>query len=189
MKNLTFFLFVSIFLAACNLPSAALQMGSSNNNALLPLAVGRTWTYQVTGLGSFPTCTTGTHSQTVTGQKIMGKVQGLQMAWVCENTQPNLYNVNGDVVRTYAHGSVWLSVLDQPVNEGHTWTSGARNFVWHQAGSVSVPAGNFGDCWMRQNTVVNVSYATFCRGVGMVLTHQEDANGNGWDGQLISKSF
>jgi hypothetical protein len=72
-----------------------------------------------------------------------------------------------------------------------TLTSSGYTRTWHSAGTVSVPAGSFDDCWRVDQVGTNNDNSTFtyCRGVGLVAEHTDDGSGNGADVVLTSKSF
>jgi len=76
--------------------------------------------------------------------------------------------------------------LDTPVEEGHRWQdSVGRSLSWHKAGSVTVPAGTYHDCWERRLASATENGAvTFCRGVGQVRYSMSS-----YSAELRSKSF
>jgi hypothetical protein len=79
--------------------------------------------------------------------------------------------------------------LDTPVQEGTSWSNGAGSFTWHDAGSVTVPAGTFSRCWKATENASYTAYTVFCRGVGAVEWYRRDAQGNGFDARLVAKNF
>jgi hypothetical protein len=95
----------------------------------------------------------------------------------------------GDEV-DYDYQGAWTVSVDPTLVDGHSWPGAAGiTLTWHRvAGSVSVPAGTFGDCWKRQSSQTSNSYDVFCRGVGIVISHF-DLNGNGSEWKLTSKNF
>lgn len=171
---------------------SALPTPDSSNpgeTALLPLAVGRSWTYQVTQLGSYSTCATGSQTESVTSQSVVGGRAAFDVSSWCSASGTNTLSVNGDQVSLY-YGGAWNVILDVPVEEGHSWTVyGTIQYTWHDAGTVTVPAGTFTQCWRREQVVSYTAYTIFCRGVGAVRDYSADLNGSGWDAQLASKSF
>jgi hypothetical protein len=153
-----------------------------------PIAMGRAWTYQVEELGAFPLCPSGIHTgSTISEGEVHGK-HAFEVTSLCANVDSSFYAVDGDVVQVEYQGT-WILALDAPVEEGHTWSNGASTFTWHDAGSVTVPAGTFDDCWVAEQNVDYDAYTIFCRGVGPVHWHSEDLLGNGFDAVLTEKNF
>jgi hypothetical protein len=161
--------------------------GGSVDTRIDPIELGYEWTYEVEVLGTYPLCKQGTHSGFVLGEKEVGGKQAFQVQSLCPGAGVSSYYVDGDRVEVY-YGGNWLLALDTPVEEGHTWSNGASTFTWHDAGTVTVPAGSFDDCWTAKENVANESYTTFCRGIGPVHWHVE-SGGNGFDAKLSAKNF
>jgi hypothetical protein len=152
-----------------------------------PIAVGRSWSYNVEVLGNYLGCSPGKHDGKVLRA---GSYQGrnaFEVQSFCEGFGSSWYSVVGDVVDLYY--SAWIRVVDAPVTEGHTWTSGTSTITWRDMGSVTVPAGTFSRCYRAEANVGYPSYTVFCRGVGPVRWYTKDKAGNGYDAQLVSKSF
>jgi hypothetical protein len=60
-----------------------------------------------------------------------------------------------------------------------------NTYKWVKAGTVSVKAGKFSDCWKRQDMSPDKGYyEIFCRGVGQVKFHEAE-----FDAELDSKNF
>jgi hypothetical protein len=157
------------------------------DNRIDPITVGRSWTYQVTTLGNYPLCPSGTHTAEAVSVAQRDGKYAYEVTSLCANAGEFFYSVDGDVVQWDYQGT-WLLVLDAPVQDGHSWTNGTTSYAWHDAGSVAVQAGTFANCWIAQDTA-GPSYTTFCRGVGPVHWHYEDAFGNGYDALLTAKNF
>ncbi len=153
-----------------------------------PLEVGRSWTYAITEIGTYPVCPGGTHSGTALASAMVAGKQAIQVQSACANAGTAYYVVDGDLVQVDVAGA-WLTALASPVQEGQTWSEGSDSFTWHSAGTVTVPAGTFGDCWSATQNVAYSAYAIFCRGVGPVRWYTKDAQGNGYDAQLRAKNF
>jgi hypothetical protein len=168
--------------------SAGAAGGPSLDQQIDPIAVGRKWTYDVTIYGVYPLCQEGIHSGQVLSEKEVAGRHAHQIQSLCPAAGVSSYSVEGDRVWVY-YGSAWVLALDAPVEEGHTWSNGASDFEWQSAGSVGVPAGTFDDCWTARELVAWESYTVFCRGVGPVRWHVKDASGNGFDAELVEKSF
>lgn len=161
--------------------------GVAAPDAIDPVAVGNKWTYDVTVLGTFPICHAGTSVAEVLGAKTVGGKPAFQVQSFCPGAGTSSYYVTGDHVEIYYDG-VWVLALDAPVTEGHTWSNGVDGFVWHDVGTVTVPAGTYTRCYEAKE-VGSPNVTTFCRGVGPVKWHYEDANGNGYEAILTAKSF
>lgn len=153
-----------------------------------PLVVGSSWTYDVTELGTYPLCPSGSHTGSVVSKGAKdGKPEAFGVKSLCENAGVLYYAVEGDLVQYDAMGT-WVIALDAPVKEGHAWSTGAATLTWHDAGAVTVPAGTFDSCW-KAAADGSEAYTIFCRGVGPVRWHVIDASGNGYDAVLTAKNF
>lgn len=161
--------------------------GDAGDDRIDPLAVGRTWTYQVTEVGSYPSCPSGMHDGAVVGEGARNGKHAFEVRSLCANVGNLYYAVAGDVVEWDDLGT-WLLVLDAPVQDGHAWSNGLTTYKWHAAGTVTVPAGAFDRCFDAKDES-GESFTTFCRGVGPIRWHYRDAMGNGYDATLTSKSF
>ncbi|HEX7666803.1 MAG TPA: hypothetical protein VF407_19880 [Polyangiaceae bacterium] len=163
--------------------------GTSSALAIDPIAMGNAWTYDVTVAGSYSACTNGSSTSNVTQAATVGGKDGFLVSSFCASLGSFWYSVDGDRVYVY-DGSKWTVALDAPVQDGHTWTGAGDTLVWKSAGSVTVPAGTFGDCFTAEDQAAPSYYAvTFCRGVGPVKWHYRDASSNGYDAVLTAKSF
>lgn len=149
-----------------------------------PIALGRTWTYDVSVIGVYPICKDGTYTGRVLGQRVVAAKSSFQVQSFCPGAGTSSYAVDGDRVELY-YDNQWILLHDSPVTAGHTWTDGAFTYAWQSAGQVSVPGGTFDDCWTVRPTI-GTSYTTLCRGVGPVHFHYVDAKGNGYDAQLTA---
>jgi len=162
--------------------------GGGADERLYPLAVGRSWTYEVGAVGAGAVCAPGTYSEEVLGTTSVGGREAFEVAGWCSAVGTNYLASDGDKVEVYYNGG-WIVVLDTPVEEGHTWTStGPVVYTWKQEGAVTVPAGTFDDCWRREQQVSYTAYTIYCRGVGAVIDYSQDLAGNGWDARLSASS-
>jgi hypothetical protein len=162
--------------------------GSGTDDRIDPIALGRSWTYEVEEIGTFAYCPSGSHTgETIAEVEKNGK-QAFEVTSLCQNLPSSLYAVEGDVVFV-DYQDTWVLALDAPVEEGHTWSNGASTFTWHDEGSVTVPAGTFDDCWRATQNVAYEAYTIFCRGVGPVHWRSVDLTGNGFDAVLTAKNF
>jgi hypothetical protein len=154
-----------------------------------PIAVGHAWTYAVTELGTYPACPAGSSTATaLTTSTQDGKAGAVEVQSLCTGAPPSWYFVQGDVVQVDVTGT-WVLALDAPVQEGHTWSNGETSFTWHDAGSVTVPAGTFSDCWSATENVAYPAYTIFCRGVGPVHWYTKDDSGDGFEAVLTTRNF
>ena len=152
-----------------------------------PLTIGNTWTFEVTEVGTYPLCPSGTHDGAVlwSGQRD-GKL-AYEVSSFCANAGNLYYAEDGDVVY-WDDAATWVLVLDAPVKDGHSWSNGVTTYEWHDVGTVTVPAGSFSKCFKAQDTS-GPSFSVFCRGVGPVQWSYRDVMGNGYDAVLSAKSF
>jgi hypothetical protein len=165
--------------------------GTGPDQRLLPLEVGRVWTYDLQS--TYPSCPAGTRTFDVTGTATVPGKTAFSVTTPCG--EMGTYTIDGDVVESqfsYSSGA-WLRDLDEPVEEGHTWTTtnGAATFgmIYHAAPDAQTPAGQLSDCWQ---VVQQVSYTqdwVYCRGVGLVSSTLTDLSGGSIVYQLTAKSF
>lgn len=152
------------------------------DNRIDPIALGRSWTYDVSIIGTYPICKPGSHTGAVLGQKTTGGKSSFQVQSFCPGAGTSSYYVDGDHVEVYYRGA-WILSLEAPVAETTMWTDGLLQYTWEKVGSITVPAGTFNDCWAAKH-VGGVSYTRFCRGIGPVQWHYVDGSGNGYDATL-----
>ncbi len=147
---------------------------NSSDDRLYPAEVGRTWTYVGSdSSGSIP----NTYTFTI---KSKGTVDG-RAAFTAGESYPSATDtyieVNGDdVLFTYGNLGTWYPLMKSPVAEGASWTyelGGTRTQTWHSAGTQTVLAGTFSDCWRIDTRTTTMgpsdeSYSIWCRGVGNV---------------------
>ncbi len=161
---------------------------SPASTLLWPLAVGYKWTYDVKALGTSSTCGTGSRSTEITATETLGGKPIFTATYFCAALGTITLGQDGEKI-LFKYGGLWLSVVDIPIEEGHTWTYGALSFTWKRETSVTVPAGTFTDCWTSKQNVSYTAYTTYCRGMGPVQSYSKDLNGNGWDARLTVKNF
>jgi hypothetical protein len=152
-----------------------------------PIVVGHKWTYDITEIGYYPLCPSGTGDADVLGASTRDGRQAYEVRSFCKAVGSVYYAEDGDVVY-WDYAGTWLLALDSPVQEGHTWTNGITSYAWHDAGTVTVPAGTFSNCWRAQD-VLGPTHIVLCRGVGPVQWSYRDALGNGYDAALTGKNF
>ncbi|CAN5896048.1 hypothetical protein BH11MYX4_BH11MYX4_16020 [soil metagenome] len=160
---------------------------TATDDRIDPLTVGRTWTYDVTIIGTYPLCKAGSNTGRVLGQKSVAGKNAFQVQSFCPGAGTSSYAVDGDKVEIY-YANTWILSLDAPVQEGHTWTDGLYTYAWEKVGPVTVPAGTYADCW-KAKPQLGTSYTTFCRGVGPVRWHYVDGTGNGYDATLTATAL
>ena len=151
-----------------------------------PIEVGRTWTYDVKMIGSYPPCPSGTHvSKAVSSQTLDGKT-AISVSSLCANAGEFQYAVEGDRVFAYFDAK-WRLSLDAPVEPGHAWSDGFFTYEWQKAPSFPLSSETLVDCYRAAKTKVSYESSTvFCRGVGPVRWHYDDGLGNGYDALLTS---
>jgi hypothetical protein len=164
--------------AAVDAPDASID------NRIDPIKLGGSWTYNVSIIGTYPICKSGSQTAAVLSQKTVSGKAAFQVQSFCPGAGTNSYFVDGDRVELY-YGGAWVLSLDAPVTQGHTWTDGLYTYVWNRVGATTVPAGTFTDCWDAKHQG-GVNYTRFCRGVGAVQWHYVDASGNGYDAVLTT---
>jgi hypothetical protein len=170
---------VLVLLTACSAPGTAIAPDGAGgdddpaptNDGLLPLAVDRTWTYDVTS--TYPSCPGGVHEQRVTGTDTIDGRAVFRVLGFCGVEGESF--VDGDLVEDrYDWGPVgWIRMLDEPVEDGHAWTTtnGSATFGMHYERATG------DDCWTVVQDVSYTSTWTYCRGVGLVRYEMIDLGG------------
>lgn len=158
--------------------------------AIDPIAMGYAWTFDVTVAGTYPSCSNGSSTGAVQQESTLGGRDAFLVSSFCSGIGSIWYSADGDRIYEW-DGSNWLTAIDSPVEDGHTWTTSGITYVWKKLGSLTVKAGTFSDCWEIDDQGEAAYYAaTLCRGVGPVKWHVRDTSGtNGYDAELTSKSF
>ncbi|NUO49790.1 MAG: hypothetical protein HOV80_13120 [Polyangiaceae bacterium] len=159
------------------------------DDRLFPAEVGRIWTYDVQS--TYPSCPSGQRTSEILETVTVDGKSAYRTTGICGFE--TAITVTGDVVESKYESYPWFRMLDEPVQDGHSWTTtnGAANFDMHyeSAGSVTTPAGTFDDCW---RVVQDVSYQqdwTYCRGVGPVSSTLVDLSGGTIIYELTAKNF
>ncbi|HEY4177925.1 MAG TPA: hypothetical protein VGM90_13855 [Kofleriaceae bacterium] len=174
---------LSLTLCACLAPATptagddgtADDTGSSDVNSLNPLAVGRTWTYDVTS--TYASCNSGSRDTRVTAAKMVAERPAFAVENFCGNV--GYSNVDGDRVEEYYNvgHEGWMRSLDSPVSDGHTWrtSNGSTTFglAYEDLGTYS----GHPNCWRVTQDVSYTSYWIYCRAVGLVRYETIDPAG------------
>jgi hypothetical protein len=165
------------------------QGGSGGVAPIYPVALGYSWTYDVTPLGLGDSCGSGARTTTVVGQSLLAGRNAFELDYFCSDT-PVYVSTAGDQLYYYT-SNAWQLALDTPVAEGHSWPFFDGTRTWHSVGTVTVAAGTFTDCWDvdQQGAGVTTASFTYCRGVGLVRLHGQSQTGDGSDAALVSTSF
>ena len=173
-------------------PGSGSNTGSGSTGAgdLYPLAVGNTWTFDVTAVGAGSVCSPGTYMQSVVSANPVGGRDAFQLTDFCSAISGTYdYSMpGGDEVDFYYNDS-WLVLIDGTLVDGTMWTYANTSYTWKRETSVTVPAGTYDDCWTAQQDVSYTAYLTYCRGVGLVRSYSSDLTGAGWDAQLASSQL
>jgi hypothetical protein len=175
-------------LAGCGASAPRPASAPPPADAIDPVALHRAWTYDVQVFGAASACTPGRHDGSVVKEDVIDGKHAYEVQSFCPGVPSLFYAFDVDRVELDYEGS-WVLALDTPVEEGTTWSSGASSFTWHEAGSVTVPAGTFSRCWKATENAGYTAYTVFCRGVGAVEWFRKDAQGNGFDARLVAKNF
>jgi hypothetical protein len=145
------------------------------DDRLYPLAVGRAWTYDV--VSTYPSCPGGQREQVVIGT---GSIEGratFRVTGFCGATGET--TIEGDRVEDYYDwGPVgWYRSLDEPVTDGHTWTTTNGSATFTQTYDELGAFAGHDDCWKVTQNVSYTSYWIYCRGVGLVKYEIIDLGG------------
>jgi hypothetical protein len=171
-------------------PADGGDAGGSTTLAIDPIAMGNSWTYEVSVTGTYPDCSSGSGTGAVTQHSTLDAKDAYLITSFCPGIASVWYSADGDTVYAY-NGQTWLLALDSPVQDGHTWSNSIETFVWRDVGSIMVGAGTFANCFEADVQDEAQYYAvTFCRGVGPVKWHYRDTTGsNGYDASLTAKTI
>ena len=175
-------------LAGCGASSPRAASSPPPVDAIDPVALHRAWTYDVQVFGAPTVCSPGRHDGSVVKEDVVDGKHAYEVQSFCPGIPSLYYAFDGDRVELDYKGQ-WVLALDTPVQEGTSWSNGAGSFTWHDAGSVTVPAGTFSRCWKATENAGYAAYTVFCRGVGAVEWYRKDAQGNGFDARLVAKNF
>jgi hypothetical protein len=165
--------------------------GSSGSGSgsvqLYPIALGDSWTFDVTAVGAGSTCAAGTYMQAVVSANATGGRAAFQMSDFCTAISGTYdYSAPGGDEVDFYYSDAWLVLVDPTLVDGHSWTYANTSYMWKRETSVTVPAGTYDDCWTAEQQVSYTAYLTYCRGVGLVHSYSSDLTGAGWDAQLAS---
>ena len=168
---------------------------AANDDRILPLEVGRTWTFERKLLDSSQPgdCESPLEASVPFKVKLRG-AEGYDYHPVCAVGVSYYTFIDGDDVWVYSTATNLgaesaLIYAQSPVEEGHSWNysqSAEGSYVWHSEGEVTVKAGTFDRCWRRSVSEDAESYAILCRGVGPVLIHNVFGN---FQLELAEKNF
>jgi hypothetical protein len=143
---------------------------------LLPLTVGNSWEFDVLPLnGGMPfNCPLGPSTMTVAETLELDGRSAFRVVNLCGNDL--FLSIDGDAVDLHLDGEMppWKRFMENPVEDGHEWLFALDlSFRWAFHGSISVPAGDFDNCWRRE-VVDNTNYIVYCPGVGEVHSYQPE---------------
>jgi hypothetical protein len=158
------------------------------DDRLNPLAVDRTWTYAVTS--TYPSCPAGQRTQRVLATATTEGRPTFELESFCGG-ESVFVSVDGDVVDSYYDWGPtgWYRMLDEPVEDGHTWTTTNGSATFTQTYDDVGTHDGYSDCWKVTQNVSYTSYWIYCRGVGMVFSEMIDLGGGTIRTDLVSTSF
>lgn len=155
---------------------------------LYPLEVGRTWTYDVTS--TYPSCPGGQREQRVVSKGTTDGRETYRVASFCGGTEVNV-SAAGDRVDSYYDWGPkgWYRMLDEPVADGHVWTTTNGSATFTQTYDQLGDHGGRKNCWKVIQNVTYTSYWIYCEGVGLVFSEMIDLGGGTIRAELRSTSF
>ena len=158
-----------------------------HDDRLLPLEVGRRWTYDVTS--TYPSCPGGSHQTTVVAEGTTDGRPTFTVQGFCGLTGHE--NIDGDQVDDYYDWGPtgWSRSLDAPVSAGHTWTTTNGSATYTMTYSDAGTVGGYPSCWKVTQNVSYTSYWIYCRGIGLVKYEMIDLGGGTIKAALTAKSF
>lgn len=142
---------------------------------LQPLAIGSSWQYERTHLtllgDNVPACGLGPATMSIAEMLDLDSRSAIRLNTVCNNNM--FLSVDGDAIDWHDMDGMprWRRHLENPVVENMEWTTHFDIvFRWTPQGAISVPAGDFDNCWRRE-VVGTMTYTVYCPGVGPVRTY------------------
>ena len=192
MKNLILLVILSFFIVRCG------PVGTS----YFPLDVGNKWNHTITATYTDTTATpdsvwadTGTRTVEIIGETTLDNGTKVLEAVITEvlkvlndtitYTDTLYYQETGDYLRYYYDKSdedYYYTELDLPIEEGKTWTAYTSFFGVEMAlvlgkEDVTVPAGDYNDCWkigyiFHNRDGYDTTYVYYAEGVGMLKRSQ-----------------
>jgi CBS domain-containing protein len=185
MKKLLLFIPIVLYIIGCG--------GAAVN--YFPLSVGSVWEYWMTSTTTTPTDTTettGTQYVEITEETTLddGTEVVEQMTITTTVVEPDTsvdttytyMEETEDYIRGYEDKADTLpdTWAELPIEEGNTWdVNDIMSAVVLGKEAVSVPAGNYDDCWeIGYITDNDTVYVYFADGVGMVRQYMEITEGD-----------
>jgi hypothetical protein len=184
-----------LVIAACGQPTTDPELapdGMTNepdepDGRLYPLALDRTWTYDV--LSTYASCPGGRREQRVVGMQAIEGRETFEVAGFCGLSGRTF--VDGDRVEEYYDWGPtgWYRSLDEPVVDGHTWTTTNGSATFTQTYEELGAFAGHADCWKVTQNVAYTSYWIYCRGIGLVKYEMVDLAGGKIRAELHATSF
>lgn len=154
---------------------------------LYPLEEGRVWTYDVTS--TYPSCPAGRREHRVLSKGTTAGRATFRVASYCGFQSDT--SVEGSRVETYfTFGPTgWYRYLDEPVADGHTWTTTNGSATFTQTYDELGTYEGHDRCWKITQNVSYTSYWIHCEGVGLVHAEMIDLGGGVIRAKLVDTSF
>jgi hypothetical protein len=147
--------------------------------SLLPLAVGNVWSYQFSSPGAQVQCEADlvAHVSRVVRTEVVDGRDAYLVTWPCaseDDPDTFVYVTQTDGEIQQRIGDSRYSTLPNPVIAGHSWEVVGVQYEWSFAGTMTVPAGTFENCWSRTPHLGFVAEVTYCPDVGPVRQGTRD---------------
>lgn len=173
--------------AAIHAADAGLD-AQAHDDRLQPFELGRRWTYTRSAIDGAREAGCSAPLESFIGDAQVER-DG-QVGWeyhpVCNPGAVVQMFLSGDDIWAFQDNSpARIDYAKAPVEEGFSWNSSGIGYVWHDAGTVKVPAGSFDGCWRRSPDDAG-GYIVLCRGVGLVAVESQTQN---YHVELESKNF
>ncbi len=154
---------------------------------LYPVEVGRVWTYDVTS--TYASCPGGRRDQRVLDQGTTDGRPTFRVSTYCGFEVHT--SVQGSLVESYYEWGPrgWYRYLDEPVADGHTWTTTNGSATFTQTYEELGAYEGRERCWKVVQNVSYTSYWIHCEGIGLVHAETVDLAGGVIRAKLVSTSF
>ena len=154
---------------------------------LYPVEEGRVWTYDVTS--TYASCPGGRRDQRVLDKGTTDGRPTFRVSTYCGFEVHT--SIEGSRVESYYDWGPrgWYRYLDEPVADGHTWTTTNGSATFTQTYDELGTYEGRERCWKVVQNVSYTSYWIHCEGIGLVHAEMVDLAGGVIRAKLVSTSF
>jgi hypothetical protein len=151
---------------------------------LSPLAVGKTWTYEVTNVGFSTICAPGDRTEEVLAIETVDGQDAFKIRGYCGYVG----HMRTDGLKQWGWFGAenrWYLYLDEP-EPRRTWEEFRAFARWEELGQYAGKFHTFENCFRKLRLLAYTDVSIFCADVGMVYHRNIDLSGTGWEAHLRS---